>query len=63
METPLKYYNNAISADATNAVRAKAERLWTAKIDLQQLVKTVKRAGRAFVKAVVKETCILPLKE
>ena len=63
METPLKYYDDGISGDATNAVRAKAKRLWTAKIELQWLVKTVKRAGRAFFKAVVKETWILPLKE
>ena len=56
METPLKSYDDGISGDATNAVRAKAERLWTANIELQRLVKTVDCAGRAFFKAVVKET-------
>ena len=53
METPLKYYDYGISVDATNAVRAKAERLWTAKIKHQRLVKN---AERPFIKAVVKET-------
>ena len=62
-ETSLKSYNDGIAADATNAVRAKAERLGNAKIDLQRLIKTIKRAGRAFLVAVVKETWILPLKE
>ena len=63
METPLKSYNNGIATDATDAVCAKAERLWTAEIELQRLVKTVERARRAFIKSVVKETWILPLKE
>ena len=63
IETPLKSYDNIIAGNATNAVRAKAEHLWTAKIELQRLVKTVKHAGRAFFKAVVKETWTLPLKE
>ena len=63
METPLKSYDDGIADDATNAVRAKSKRLWTAYIDLQRLVKTVERAGRAFVKAFVKETFIFPLKE
>ena len=62
METPLKSYNNGIATDATDAVCAKAERLWTAEIELQRLVKTVERARRAFIKSVVKETWILPLK-
>ena len=62
-EVPLKAYTEIISADANNAVRAKAERLWTAKIELQRLIKTVKRAGRAFLVAVVEETWLLPLKE
>ena len=63
METPLKSYDDGIAADATNAVRAKAEPLWTANIELQRLVKTVERVGRAFIKAVVEEMSILPLKE
>ena len=60
METPLKSYDDGISGKATNAVRAKAKRLWTAKIDLQRLVKTVERAGHTFFKAVVEETWIPP---
>ena len=35
MEVPLQAYDDSIAADANNAVRAKAERLWTAKIELQ----------------------------
>ena len=63
MEVPLLAYNNSIAADANNDVRAKAERLWTAKIELQRLIKTVERAGRAFLVAVVEDTWLLPLKE
>ena len=63
METPLKSYDNGIAANANNAVRANTERLWTAKIELQRLIKTVKRAGRAFLVAVIKVNWILPLKK
>ena len=31
MDIPLPAYDNIIASDATNAVRAKAKRLWTAK--------------------------------
>ena len=34
METPLKSYYDGISGNATSAVRAKANRLWTANIEL-----------------------------
>ena len=34
METSLKSYDDGIAADATNAIRAKAERLWTAMIEI-----------------------------
>ena len=63
MEAPLQAYDSSITANANNAVRAKAERLWTAKIELQRLIKTVKHAGRAFLVDVVKDTWLLPLKE
>ena len=63
MEAPLQAYDESIAANANNAVRAKAERLWTAKIELQQLIKTVEHAGQAFLVSVVKETWLLPLKE
>ena len=53
MAIPLPAYNYSIATDANNAVRAKAERLWTAKIELQRLIKTVERAGRAFLIAVM----------
>ena len=63
MAVPLPAYDNSIASDATNAVRAKAERLWTANICLQTLIKTVKRARRAFLIAVIEDTWLLPLKE
>ena len=34
METPLKSYYDGISGNATSAVRAKVNRLWTANIEL-----------------------------
>ena len=55
MAVPLPDYDNSIASDATNAVRAKAKHLWTANIRLQTLIKTVERAGRAFLIAVVEE--------
>ena len=63
MKTPLKAYDDVIAADTTNAVHDKAECLWTAKIELQRLIKTVERAGRAFLVAVIEETWLIPLKE
>ena len=63
MEVPLQAYNDSIVANANNAVRAKAERLWTAKIELQRLINTIERAGRAFLIGVVEDTWLLPLKE
>ena len=53
MGIPLPAYDYSIAADANNAVRAKPERLWTAKIELQRLIKTVERAGHAFLVAVI----------
>ena len=63
MSIPLPAYDDSIATDANNAVRAKAERLWTANIELQRLIKTAERAGRAFLVAVVEDTWLLPLKE
>ena len=45
MAVPLPEYDDSIVSDATNAVRTKAERLWTAKIGLQTLIKTVESPG------------------
>ena len=63
MAITLPAYYNSIAIDATNAVRAKAEHLWTAKIELQRLIKTVERSGCAFFVAIVEDTWLLPLKE
>ena len=60
MEVPLQAYNGKISAAANKAVRAKAERLWTANIKLQRLINTVERSGRALLVAVVEDTCPPP---
>ena len=60
MAVPLQAYDDSIASDATNVVHAKAERLWTANICLQTLIKTVERAGRAFLIAVVEDTCPPP---
>ena len=56
MDAPLQAYDDSIAADAINAVRAKPERIWTAKIELQRLIKMVKRAGHTFLVAVVEDT-------
>ena len=63
MSAPLPTYNDSIAYDATNAVRAKAKRLWTAKMGLQTLIKTVERSGCAFLLAVIEDIWLLPLKE
>ena len=64
MVISLPTYDDSIASDATNSIHAKAERLWTAKIGLQTLIKTVERAGRSFlVVVVVEDTWLLPLKE
>ena len=63
MEGPLQAYDDSIAADVNNAVCSTAKRLWTEEIELQRLIKTVERAGRAFLVAVVEDTWLLPLKE
>ena len=63
MTIHLPVYDNIIASDATNAVRTKADHLWTAKIGLQTLIKTVEHAGRASLTTVVEDTWLLPLKE
>ena len=63
MSVPLSPYDDSIASDATNAVREKAEHLWTVKMGLQTLIKTVEHAGRAFLLAIIKDTWLLPLKE
>ena len=63
MAIPLPAYDDSIATDANNTVCVKYERLWTAKIEIQQLIKTVERAGRAFLIAVMEAIWLLPLKE
>ena len=62
MTVPLAAYDPAIAVDASNAIRARAERTWTAKRELQRLIRAVERNGRLFLLHVVEETWLLPLK-
>ena len=63
MAITLPAYDDSIASDATKTARAKSERLWTEKIGLQTLIKTVERAGRALLIAAIEDTWLLPLKE
>ena len=60
--TPLATYDPGIASDASNAVRVKSERAWTAKLDLQRLIQTVERQLRTFFATIIEETWLLPLK-
>eukprot|EP00804_Cyclotella_cryptica_P017724 CCRYP_001164-RA/>CCRYP_001164-RA protein AED:0.37 eAED:0.27 QI:0/0/0/1/0.33/0.25/4/0/1265 len=62
MTVPLAAYNPAIAVDASNAIRAHAERTWTAKRELQRLIRAVECNGRLFLLHIVEETWLLPLK-
>jgi hypothetical protein len=55
-------YDPSIASDATDTVRVKAEREWSAKVDRQRLIRATKRHGRIFLTTVVEETWLLPLK-
>jgi hypothetical protein len=55
-------YDPSIAANATEAVRVKAEREWPAKADLQRLICAAERHGRTFLTTVVEDTWLLSLK-
>ena len=59
---PLPGYDETIAVDAGNAVRVNAERIYSAKLDSQKIIKAVKHLVRLFFQAVVEETWLLPLK-
>ncbi len=59
---PMPAYNPSIAPDATDAVRVKAEREWTATADRQRLIRATERLGRIFLTTVVEDTWLLPLK-
>jgi hypothetical protein len=63
LETPLSSYDPSIATDATNAVRVKAERAWTAQLELQRLIRTVERTLRSFFSTIIEDTWLLPLKD
>jgi hypothetical protein len=54
-------YDPTIAADATDAVRVKAEREWTAKADRQRLIRAAEH-GRTFLTTIVEDTWLLSLK-
>ena len=62
MLVALEAYDPSIAANATDAVRARAERNWTARRELQRLIRAVERNGRLFLLSVVEDTWLLPLK-
>jgi len=59
---PMAAYDPTIASDATDAVRVKAEREWTAKADRQRLIRAAERHGRIFLTTVVEDTWLLSLK-
>jgi hypothetical protein len=59
---PMPAYDPTITADATDAVRVKAEREWTAKADRQRLIRAAERHGRTFLTTIVEDTWLLSLK-
>jgi hypothetical protein len=63
LETSLVAYDPSIAADASNAIRVRAERAWTAKLERQRLIRTVERQLRIFFATIIEETWLLPLKD
>ena len=55
-------YDPSIASAATNAVCVKAKREWSAKADLQRLIRAAERHGCTFLTTVVEDTWLLPLK-
>jgi hypothetical protein len=63
LKKPLVAYDPSISSDAMQAVRIKAKRAWTCKLEHQCLICTVEHQPRTFFAAIIKETWLLPLKD
>jgi hypothetical protein len=59
---PMAPYDPSIASDATDAVRAKTEREWSAKADLQRLIRAAERHVRTFLTTMVEDTWLLSLK-
>jgi hypothetical protein len=62
LHLPMAAYDPSIASDATDAVRVKAEREWTAKANCQRLIRATERLGRIFLTTIVEDTWLLPLK-
>jgi len=63
LKTALVAYNPSIAADASNAVRVQAERVWIAKLERQHLICTVERQLCIFFATIIEDTWLLPLKD
>ena len=63
LETVLVAYDPSITADASNAIRVRAEHAWTAKLNRQRLIRTVKCQLRIFFATIIKDTWLLPLED
>jgi hypothetical protein len=59
---PMAAYDPSIASDATDAVRVKAEREWSAKAERQRLIRAAERHGRIFLTTVIEDTWLLSLK-
>lgn len=62
MTNPLDNYNPSILLNAKNNDRVRAERIWTAKLERQRLIRTTKCKACNLIISAVKDTCIFPLK-
>lgn len=62
MATPLDDYDLAISPDAKNNERFKAECVWTARLERQRLIRTAECKAHNLIVAAVKDTWSLLLK-
>jgi hypothetical protein len=63
LETTLVAYDPSIAADASNAVRVRAEHAWTAKLECQCLIRTVECQLRILFATIIEDTWLLPLKD
>ena len=63
LKMPLIAYDPSIAANAMQAIHIKAECTWSAKLEHQHLICTVKCQLSMFFSAIVKETWLLPPKD
>jgi len=63
LETAVIAYDPSIAANASNAIRVRAEHAWTIKLERQHLIQMVKRQLRIFFATIIQDTWLLPLKD